>query len=526
MKKLLFTLFIFASLVSVSCTKETGRYEEDSAQTEISSLESFSIILSKALYAEPDLRYFFREEALKKTDYDYDVFYPYVKEQSVDGNRTVEDILSQYDSEGVLPLIEDEHPLLTVLVPDWSWVNDDCFSVNNWDCSIPDVGVSFLSEAEEHEIYWNGEYAFTMRDGEFSSAPILIVKDNDRLVADAQTKGRAQTSYSFFAEDFTDLSTASERETKAASSKYYDYDLPYVVANEGVISSLLTHRTATAYNACVSDSQLYQRDHIYYGMTSHTDTACVNCNYYETLYRFKLSPNAMGLWDNPEGSGTGHDFRTKNYYYQANTWGNATKLTIDEIKAKSWGEGAIELIIRVYVGGEFIQKNLSVNFADAFYVKKVQLRENYNVLGALKSRTYYLGLSTGNYDEWLEPKWITANFQLFYWDLTQFPTRYIVEFEEYDQSTKETRTRQESNTFTGNVSLSYSPGSWKFGAGVSINRTVSNSYTYETTQASDGLGRFYVQYTDKVILNQNYTSATIKTYTTGSVDVQIIPIFE
>ena len=525
MKKSFYYIVFIIAILSFSCTKES-QYDEVYPEAEISSLESFSILLSRVLYAEPDIRYFFKEEALKKKDYDYDVFFPYVKDQLVDGNRTLEEVLDQYDTDGILSSIEIDHPLLTVLIPDWSWVNDDCFSVNNWDCSIPDVGVSFLSEAEEHEIYWNGEYAFTMRDGEFSSAPILIVKDNDRLVADVQTKGQAQTSYSFFAEDFTDLSTTSERETKAASSKYYDYDLPYEVANESVNSSSLTQRTATAYSACVSDPQLYQRDHIYYGMTSHTDTARVNCNYYETLYRFKLSPNATGLWDNPEGSGAGHDFRTKNYYYQANIWGNATTLTIEQIKAKSWGEGAIELIIRVYVGGEFIQKNLSVSFANAFYVKKVQLRENYNVLGALKSRTYYLGLSTGNYDEWLEPKWINANFQLFYWDLTQFPTRYIVEFEEYDQSTKETKTRQESNTFTGNVSLSYSPGSWKFGAGVSITRTVSNSYTYETTQTSDGLGRFYVQYTDKVLLSQNYASATIKTYTTGLVDAQIIPIFE
>lgn len=521
--------YIIPLLLTLSCSKEMSQIANTNTISEVdSSLEAFSILLSKALYAEPELRYFVKKEALQKKDYDYDVFYPYVKDEIIDGNRTVEEILKQYDSEDILESVIIAHPLLTVLVPDWSWVNEDCFSAERWDCTIPDVGVGFLSDSEDHAIYWNGEYAFKMRNGEFCSAPILIVKDNDRLVVDVQTKCPGETSYSFFCEDFKDLSSVYKKTTKAASSVYSTYDLPYVVASETVSTTLLTERTSSAYSVCKSDPRVYQRDHIYYGMTSSVDTGYVNCNYYETLYRFKLSPNANGLLDNPEGEDTGHDFRTKDYYYQANVWGNATKLTEEQIKAKSWGEGAAELRIRIYLGSDLIKKNVSVPFSDAFYVKKVQLRENYNALGALKSRTYYLGVGgDGNNDEWLEPKWINANLQLFYWDLTQFPTRYIVEFEEYDQSTKRTITHQKVNKYAGNVSVSIPLNeSIKIGPGVSYTHDETESYSYESTQTSDELGNFEVQYTDKVIINENNSWARIKTYSTGNVDVQIIPIFE
>ena len=514
-------------MMITSCTKEMSQSDEVTRMLDDNTLEAFSVLLSKAIYAEPDLRFFMKKEALQKKDYDYDVFYPYVKDEIVSDNRTFEEILMQYDSEDILSSVTREHPLLTVLVPDWSWVNTDCFSAERWDCSLPDVGVSYLSDSEKHEIYWNGEYAFSMRNGEFSSAPILIIKDNDRLVADTQTKCSGEASYSFFSEDFSDLSSGNRKETKADYSEYTTYDLPYVVASENIRASLLTGMTASAYDICNANTSVYQRDYIYYGMTSSSDTCYVNCNYYETLYRFKLSPNQEGIWDDPEGTATGHDFRTKDYYYQANVWGNATKLTEAQIKAKSWGEGAAEIRIRVYVGSDLIKKNVSVSFADAFYVKKVELREKYNSLGALKSRTYYLGVGAGNYDEWLEPKWINANLKLFNWNLSQFPTRYIVEFEEYDQSTKITTTNQITNTRALNVSTSYDiNSSWKIGGGFTGTRNENDSYSYETTQASDDLGNFYVQYTDKIILTENNSWAKIKTYTTGSVDAQIIAIFE
>ena len=127
-----------------SCEKESK--PSDCLTTNDVSLEQFSVLLSKAVYSEPDLREFIKSEALAKKDYDSDVFYPFVKDEIVDGTRTFEEILKQYDDGNVLQTVLARHPLLTIFVPDWSWIKDDCFSVENWDCSLPTIETTESSD--------------------------------------------------------------------------------------------------------------------------------------------------------------------------------------------------------------------------------------------------------------------------------------------------------------------------------------------------------------------------------------------
>ncbi len=529
MKKfLLFSIPLLFAII-FSCTKET-KIEDSDSSVNVSFLEQFSILLSKAIYSEPELRAFIKSDAAQRKDYDYDVFYPFVKDELID-DRTFEEILLQYDDDNILSKVLSAHPLLTIFVPDWSWINGDCFSIHSWDTSLPDVGVSSYSGEQEHRIYWNGQYAFTMKNGEFCSAPILIVKDNERLIADPQTKCPEKQSYKFYCDDLIDLSSNSK--TKA-SSQYQTFNLSYEVATDYISTNVLSKRSKSAFYISSSDPRVFQRDHIYYGMTSNINQGTSNPNYYETLYRFKLSPNAKGLMDNPTGQNTGTDFKTNSYYYEA-SWGSATKLDSEQLAAKSWGEGSIELRIKVYGGKEVVKKNVSVSFADAFYVKKVELRENYNWLGALKSRTYYLGVGLSNDNsEWLEPKWINANLQLFYWDLSQYSNYYIVEFEEYDKATKTERTIQLTYTYATNFNTKIEAGvpidgvtiKTGYGMGVSKTKTRTVTETVETSEESDMLGNFKVQYTDKIVLSQSSNKAKIKTYTTGDVSAQILTLYE
>ena len=361
----------------------------------------------------------------------------------------------------------------------------------------------------------------------------MIVKDNDRLVEDVHTKCPGKQTYSFFCDDLIDLSSESRPKTKTSSS-YTTYDLPYEVESDFVDNKVLTKRTSSAYAVNAQDERVFQRDHIYYGMTSQIDSGYVNPNYHETLYRFKLSPNATGLMDDPKGDESGNDFVTDTYYYEA-SWGSAKKLSESQIASMSWGRGAADLHIRINIGVKVIKKSVTVGFSDAFYVKKVELRENYNWLSALKSRTYYLGIGTeGGNKEWLEPKWIVANLQLFYWDLSQFPTSYIVEFEEFDKAATKTKKDEQTFTFAANFKSSMDASvpiegvTIKRGYGFGVSATYSKiiSDTIETTEDSDDLGNFFVTYTDKVFLDKVNSRTRVKTYSTGAVDAQIIPFYE
>ena len=131
MKKILIAV-LSAGVLAASCTKEAPEVlpEVSDSSDETEYLSDFAVILSRAVVEEPALRDFIKGEALSEFDNDYDVFYAWTKDKEVSGGKTFGEIVSQYDYEGRLPEILAAVPTLTVLVPDWSWINENCFCYN------------------------------------------------------------------------------------------------------------------------------------------------------------------------------------------------------------------------------------------------------------------------------------------------------------------------------------------------------------------------------------------------------------
>ena len=114
MKKTLF--FAVSAILALACSKNL---EQTSALPDLETQESaqieFAKILSKAVYADEDLRVFLKEEGIKQFDNDYDVFYPFVKDETISGGRTFREILVEHaGSESKLQEIEEVLPLLTL----------------------------------------------------------------------------------------------------------------------------------------------------------------------------------------------------------------------------------------------------------------------------------------------------------------------------------------------------------------------------------------------------------------------------
>ena len=65
--------FAFISVMACEKSAQPGTSVKDEMNTE-NAFKEFSIILSKAVCNEPELRSFLKEEALKQFDCDYDVF--------------------------------------------------------------------------------------------------------------------------------------------------------------------------------------------------------------------------------------------------------------------------------------------------------------------------------------------------------------------------------------------------------------------------------------------------------------------
>lgn len=522
MKKLYY-MGLSCILLFAACERESVFVQESPVLSEKDALESFAKILSKAVYSEPALREYLKTESQQKRDYDTDIFIPWVIDDELPDGRTVRSILNYYDSCSELEVILRTNKLITILVPDWSWVDAECFCPNNWDTSINEVAVSFSGISPVHDLYLNGKCVASMSDGEFVNSPILIVKTNDHLVYSNNTKTGCQ-EYSFICDDFVDLSGAIE--TKSTSQFSY-YDLPYDVATDSLSIVAIDPLLLSAYATNTANNGIAQRDVIYYGLNESVDSGYLRRNIYEELVAIRLNPDTRDYFD--DQTENDEDFDKIRYDFVGN---KPRSLTISEMIGMTWGEGAIELSVKVLAGSQSINKIVSVPFGQAFAVKKIRKQSTYNWLGALKANYYSINYSLTNIDmsDWLEPKWIPINYELFNWDISQYPKGYIIEFSEKDSGVTTTETQSYTLTFLTNYKRTYGANievlklGYEYGVTATYQQTYSNSISY--TENDDQLGSFVVQFGDKVIRGTNGGKARMKVYSTGCVDAFILPYVE
>lgn len=533
MKKILFFALILALL---SCSKystyNTTIDTDLSSYHVVDALEDFSVILSAAVYNEPDLREFLKNEAQKGFDKDNDIFLPWTMNMIVKDNTTFYELLKSYDSNQVLDKILEKIPLLTILVPDWTWIHEDCFGLDNWNTDSNLVGVSFRSYKSENTIYFNGKASDVIPLGTFPSYPVLIVKENERMRQSIDTKSGPMEF------EFADPAFDPSLETKGNGVVHEIRNLPYEEPTNLVETSELTGRVATAYSMTCNNPSLTQRDYIYYNMTSQRDSGAVDFRYQDILYKFRFSDsNVEGLYDDPiNASTTGRDYIIKEYWYnkQNTPGGNIDRfwLTEEAMLEKDWGDGTAEIYLTFYIGDQTRTYVKSIPFKEAFYVSRVdQIREE-NWLGANMYRHYYIEKS------WLVPKWIEANYSLVTWDLSTYPKGFLVKAEEYDKGAERTQTFSQEFSYatnfktTGEVSGSNKDSGtevnlklgWEYGS--STEKKESSSFTEKYSENTDFLGSQWVYYHNDIILGYSSGKAIVKTYTTGSIDFMILPIYE
>ena len=481
-------LIIIVALFS-SCAKESiengGGNDVPIVKEDSGYLSYFAQILSAAVYNEPELRDYIKVEALAEFDMDHDVFYPFVKDELVSTGKTFRDVLKKYDTEGVLEAIEAHEPLLNILVPDWSWVDEGCFSVKTWDTSIREIAVTYDCPGAEIPLYGKGKLLGSM------SGPVQYdfydpVYDGSRKV---ETKG-------------------------AWHEQVFDFGVSS--PSDAVHPMSLPEKVKAAYNQSRQNYYMKQRDHIYYNMTAVRDTGAFDFHFSEVLYRFRfVNANISGLSDDEQSD----SMSLNNIQYN---YGNA--MPEDELKQYGWLEGNFEIVYTVKAGEYQTRKPLpSLMVKDAFVVDKVHFQWYQDIFGTVTFRKYWVK------QEELVPRWITMNCELFPWDLSSKPYSYLVEFEEKDSETTTTTSESETYSYASNINTSGDGSAYNvkvgFGAGSSsqVSRTVSVTITQKET--NDDLGNAWVTFSDAVVLNISGTTpvAQLKTYNTGSILFQVVP---
>ena len=442
MKKI---LALLSFLILVSCSK--NNYDVVGIERSISYEEAqtmFATILSKAVATNKQLRLFIKDTALKQFDKDYDVFYPYVKNEVVDNGKTFRELLLDYCDNDQLCQIEQTLPKLTILVPDWSWFGGSCAEEWNIEDNNP-VYVGSEYNTANHILFCNGEPALALSLGEFPSSPTLIVKENERMkVIGIHTKS-GDLEYSFVDSAF-DGSSLIETKGRVWHEEYID--LPYETITDFVPRTDISQVLIEAYHEFDKDGYGVgcQRDYVYYSMTNANDTCGVPKDYIrERLYRFRISKDAFSRVSDQTGDPTLSepiDIVSRNH-----------ELSSDYLLNHIWSGGAFEFRFDIYIGTEgspsvSSKATIPVSAAGSTVFDLTRVFRQYkNTTMIAKGESIYTFKA-----EDLVPKWVYPDGSVYLprWEISKDSNNIYIVVNEYDSSEEISGTEEHTFTFSKN----------------------------------------------------------------------------
>lgn len=523
------TLFKFALTLALvlafaNCSKqlspinenmETVKLDEQTAQSE------FAIILSKAVSQDKVLREFLKSESLKQFDMDYDILYQYVKGLIVKENYSFRDILLQYTTLEKIEEIEKCLPLLTIYVPNYSWIG--AFCPEKWDTNDDEIVVA-VKDGDDLNILYNGEIVGTIGEDQYADFPILVIKNNERLIVDAYDTKSGEITYQFISDAFD--ARLNNADTKAADWTYsYEtiYDIseptPYLSASE------LDPAVIAAYNEYGNTAGRYHRYYIYYGITNNNPSGVYNNYYKEYLYKIKISNPQNGVFYDST-TGTYVDGYFPDIYENK---GEKNKYNVSELRALDFRiEGNLELRIYAVNGtkdGEVMTEedmyNVSMN--DLFDFNKVYIGE--------REKTWIIWRHKYTYSinkNCLVPKWYKLNKPLSLgtadtWNLGKTTPYIKIRVEEWDPGETVSLSQSFTMTFSVNATSETTSGNTKYGYGTTAGASHTVSYSYSYVNNSDVLGEDYLYFTDPVILSKSGTQYKMNVYSFGDLDMMIVP---
>ena len=516
MRTNLFLGIWLAFLAVCSCSKSIcldpcDKSFAEESYSESEALESFAIILSQAVVDNVELRDFLKEEALKQFDRDYDVFYPFVRNHEFPSGETFEDLLLPYEQYiGHLDAIVSAVPKLTILVPDFSWIDSGCFSVNTWDTTIDYLCVGFDDCAVSHSLYYDGKLLGSLPASSIPAFPVLIIKSNERMQVSQPSTKAAEYRY-YFADPAFDGSVLRDGTKGHIEGYLYNTHMDQRRDLVSEIGDFISHdelssispNSVQAFNEFgVGSLTGVQRDYIFYGMTNaNPNNGALNVFMRDMIYRFRLTPSALFYISDYENDPQMALFWT----------GRDDRPGFDEALSRWWGNGNYEIRFQYYQdsnGGEagYIGSNvLSIAPGDLMFISKCYSTFDWNFWGNNWS-SYSLSAVC------VEPKWYYPGD--YYnplplvntaWNMATSSDNIWIKVLEYDPSATESYTVTKAFKQSFSVSLSANGSFWeKCGLGVSgsygVEHTESKSFTVTKTTGSDDLGDCDLNYVDNIII--------------------------
>lgn len=493
--------------------------------SESKAQETFARILSRAVAKEASLRKFLKEEALKQYDKDYDVFYPYVKDQVVANGKTLRDFLISYSSEQEMKSIERSSLLLTMMIPNLS--NFNAFNVEEWDTADNQVAVTYSTGNEESVFYAEGDSLLSLPQGNLPSFPFIVVKSNERMkvVSQVTTRGLGEISctYDFANPEFD----GSKNPTTRAS--YYDEDnseqapdsIPYLKASE------IDYRCVEAYNLVNKDKALIAREYIYYNLSpSNKENGILDHNIKEKLYKFRIRPEKYYSLSDDDG------IRQKDPKILPDVFYKKGHPSHEQIARELWTDGAFEFVFHIYMGNTNLveTKIIPLRGNDVFYISKFHVRYKHKT--AFRHSKWWYTTTIGD----LKARWVDVSNSNLYitseWDLTKNPLNVYINMLEADSGTMITMTEQYDASYTlgfnmgSDLTSKKSNNKLTLGFSAGVTETKSKTISYQYTEKDDPLGTIHLNFKDPIITSDkeaNTKGYNIYSLNTGACELVIAP---
>lgn len=431
----------------------------------------FGYALAKVLAEDKDVRKIIRNEALKKINYDYDVLYAMIKNKKNHGGETVEELLLKYISKDSLSIITNQLPTLTIFVPE---LPENAFSAEKWDIlnTIPKVAIR-LSSPINTPILDNLGNKRILLANEIPLFPVVVIKENERITASKAALTRAVTNnelerngFTFLDTSFNNLST--KLQTKNSATR--------LTVNNNF------DKLKEAYNKYPNGTG-WQRDYIYYNISSETPNGPFNYSYKEYIWGFEMVGDVQGAINKISDQSGDPQFK-----------GNIISESGGKIRVSGsgWTDGEFEFQVKAYVASKTAVGNELTTF---FRIKGTDL---FDVKGYRNGDVIKVRSGENKKVLFQEP------IPFFSWNLEDYSSTIKISIEEVDANETIKNTISSTNDFATNFSFDKTIGKTlklgaQFGGSTKDSRTVTFERT--TTLGNDELGEIVVNFGDIVLVD-------------------------
>ena len=244
--------------------------------------KKFAEILSRAVSQNKSVREFLKEKALEKIDNDYNVFYPIVRNEMIDG-KSFESILTEYSNhKEEMKKVFEVLPLLNIHIPEL------VKQVEDFDTEDDEIPVLY-----NNELYWNGHVVDTLGVDEVPGFDVLVLTEStsirkktslSKIAENSLFHGEYEYVDNIFNPKFVSKSLSKSEGVESLSYKYTSYyiDNNYVddILLNAVKNSSVPRRATRAF--------------IYYNMANQNQTpSTLRRDIKECVFRFKINGNAL-----------------------------------------------------------------------------------------------------------------------------------------------------------------------------------------------------------------------------------------